>query len=215
MDNTEECRLCNCHTGTHQLLSDGSEYYLCHNCGLIFQKREQLPHYFEEKERYLEHENDLERQDYMSYLQESTKRIFNFPISKKSLLDYGCGPVKGLENIWNKEFEYLASFDAIFHKNTDFKVKTFDVICCIEVIEHFYCPAKSFEHINSLLGKSSFVLFRTEFLESCDKLEKWWYRKDPTHVCFYNSQTWKYLEKKMNWKLVLEEDSRYAIFQKL
>ncbi|MEC9284063.1 MAG: class I SAM-dependent methyltransferase [Bdellovibrionota bacterium] len=210
----EQCRLCNCHTETHRLLSDESVYYNCHNCGLIFQKREQLPHYFEEKKRYLEHNNDVLRQDYLNYLKESTKRIFELPISKKSLLDYGCGPAKGLEHIWSKDFEYVASFDPIFHKLENFDVKSFDVICCVEVIEHFYSPATSFEKIDSLLSKNGFVLFRTEFLDEMCKLDNWWYRKDPTHVCFYNSQTWKYIEKKFSWKLVLEEDSRYAIFQK-
>lgn len=214
-DSIESCRLCNCHTETHRFLSDESEYFECHNCGLIFQKREQLPHYYEEKKRYLEHENNLASQDYLNYLEESTKRIFQFPISKKSLLDYGCGPVKALEKIWGDEFEYIASFDPIFHKNMDFELETFDVICCVEVIEHFYSPAESFEKIDSLLSQAGYVLFRTEFQDQMKALENWWYRKDPTHVCFYNSQSWKYLEKKFNWKLVLEEDRRYAIFQKI
>ena len=52
-----------------------------------------------------------------------------------------------------------------------------------------------------MLIKEGYLAIMTTFLEDEKGFGQWYYRKDPTHVAFYQLQTFKVLASKMNWTL--------------
>ena len=210
----ENCRLCAASCDNSITLKDKSVYYHCSNCGYIFVSKSGLPEKEVEKARYLTHENDADDESYLNYIKKSTDLLFKYNSSPESLLDYGCGPAKAMLRLYSDKINLIHSYDPIFHPMEFNSADQYEAIACIEAIEHFYHPYKELEKINSLLKPGGYLLFRTEFQSSLENLENWWYRRDPTHVGFFNSKTWDFIAEKFAWKMLDQEDERYQLFQK-
>lgn len=198
MRDIKNCLLCGSKTHIYE-----DSYYKCSNCNLIFKD----PHLFvsleKEKARYLTHNNSPEDQGYLKYL----NKLFScVDVHEGKILDYGCGPTKGLEalvkskNLSKLEVE---SYDPIFfpEKNSE-KNQKYDFIFASECFEHFYDPKKEIENILKLLNSKGSLLISTE-LSDGKSFKNWWYLKDPTHVVFYSLKTFKWLADRYNLDVLL------------
>ena len=84
-----------------------------------------------------------------------------------------------------------------------------------ECFEHFTNPYKTISFIASLQNSKGHLAIRTELFESSKvPLEKWWYFKDPTHVCFYTKHTVSWLSKAFNYKIKFLK-SPFIVLEKL
>ena len=100
-----------------------------------------------------------------------------------------------------------------FFPNKDVFLKKYKFITCSEVVEHFFNPYEEFDKINNLLDYNSWFGVMTTFLPKDEMFEDWYYRKDPTHVVFYNEQTFKYIGFQRNWKVIFPSEN-IVIFHK-
>jgi len=178
--------LCSAKTVTYE-----SSFWKCLNCELIFKDPSVFPSQKNEKARYDTHNNDAEDSKYLDYL----KRLFDLTsIESGSILDYGCGPSKGLAALVKKEkFKNLSvdSYDPYFFREADLS-KKYDLIFASEVFEHFFDPKKEIQKILLMLSPKGKLAVSTEFHD--DKaISEWWYARDPTHVVFYGRKTFEWM----------------------
>lgn len=176
-----------------------SFFYRCERCDLSFKAPDKRPSYESEKQRYLSHNNDTEDEVYLGYLD----KLLSFVDldSIKSVLDYGCGPTKGLKALMAKKDLQICvdSYDPIFFPD-GVKKTSYDLIYASECFEHFYNPKKEIEKIISCLSVGGGLAVSTNLSDGAD-LKTWWYAKDPTHVVFYSKKTIEFLAKNYGLEL--------------
>ncbi len=78
----------------------------------------------------------------------------------------------------------------------------YDFICCFRVFEHFRTPAKEWSLIETLLKPGGWLAISTPLLTSLTAFAKWHYKNNPTHVSFYQQQTFAYLASQGKFKLI-------------
>ncbi len=190
------CKLCKINKISHFYLVDQKKYYKCSHCHIVFLDSKHHPDRSEERRIYDQHENSPMNQGYVDFLKKLA-----IPLSKKltpgtSGLDYGCGPGPTLDGIFANMGFKVDRYDPIYFKNQKILQKKHDFITCTEVAEHFFDPRKEFQFLKSILKKNGYLGIMTQMLENGKIFNDWWYRKDPTHVTFYQPQTFEWIA---NW----------------
>jgi len=210
-----------CKTQNAKYFKEGSSkrygpriYYQCRDCFLIFLDPDCRLGRKEEKERYVLHENDPNDIRYVKFLEKLT-----IPLSKKLSvgsrgLDFGCGPGPTIKIIMEKQGFTVHNYDPMFYADRELLRGTYDFITCSEVVEHFYFPAKEFELMDQLLvDQNGYLGVMTEMWNEDQDFLKWWYQREPVHVCFFQRRTMKWLAKAMHWRVEFPSKN-ITIFQK-
>jgi hypothetical protein len=209
----QACVLCQENSLKSFSCSDGRLYFACDSCDYIFLNPEQRLSLAAERERYLEHDNNVQDPEYLKYLRKTWDKAEFKGVFGSRALDYGCGPTKGLKAVLQSEMVAVSSFDPIFFP--DFQVleaSAYDVIFCSEALEHAYDPRLVVEHWVKSLKPRGRVTLRTSFHQGMGSLEDWWYAKDPTHVGFFSEITFRTLSE--NWGFAIEHlHSPYVVLR--
>ena len=82
-------------------------------------------------------------------------------------------------------------YDPFFFPNKNIFLRKFNFITCTEAVEHFNEPYKEFKKIDNLLAYNSWFGVMTSFMKENFNFSEWYYRRDPTHVVFYNKKTFQ------------------------
>lgn len=90
---------------------------------------------------------------------------------------------------------------------------TYEYVTCTEVVEHFYYPRRDVKRLADLLAPGGWLVIMTDHRVEDRDFEKWGYRTDSTHVCFYNEKTWRWVARWAELDLVSFE-GRLVVFQK-
>lgn len=192
------CPLCE-----YQKTKPAVTYFFCPNCHLHYKKPEVQLTKEAEKLRYLEHNNDVSDKRYLNYLD---GLFSHMPKNIEGpILDFGCGPSKGLEALIEKKelnFE-VHSFDPFYFSEGLVNGLKYRSIYASECFEHFTNPAKTIEFIAGLQDFQSVLAIRTSLYSYSENgpLEDWWYFKDPTHISFYSEKTILWLSEKYNYQI--------------
>ena len=210
------CKICSSTTEELQDLQLKVTYDVCQKCGFISKHESFHLTHQEELGRYENHKNDNE--DNTGYM-----NMFNNLIDLhvrplkdvKKILDFGSGPYPMLQKILTREGYEVSIYDPFFSKGVTYQNTEYDLITTTEAIEHFVNPIKEIEHLLSLLKDKGYLLIMTNFRTMDIKtFPTWWYRRDPTHISFFNEETFKYLEKRYNLKEISNNHKNIITLQK-
>lgn len=91
------------------------------------------------------------------------------------------------------------SYDPLFKPDDDLLERRYDYVTCCEVVEHVYAPARLFATFTELLEPGGLLGVMTRFYPEDTPFGEWWYRRDPTHVCFYTPATMRWIAEKHGW----------------
>ncbi|MCB0363552.1 MAG: class I SAM-dependent methyltransferase [Bdellovibrionales bacterium] len=177
-------------------------YYRCSHCDLVFLDISMRLSPEEEKARYLLHQNDLSSSTYRKYLQKMVEPIVDRQDQSKSrVLDYGCGPTRGIWHHWGNDFQ-VDSYDPLFFPCEFYVDHVYDFILCSEAAEHFYRPHLEWSKMAKLLKSGGWIILRTAYSpQRSEDFENWYYHRDPTHVCFYSPQSVDWIRKNFSLKI--------------
>lgn len=198
------------------------KYVRCTRCGGVSLVEQFRLSFAEEKERYLKHNNTLENQGYIEYLQKIKTSVFSqIPVhedkSSIKILDYGCGPSAAFVSLLRKEGFDAYGYDPFFVEASSQEKTLFNFIFCIEVVEHFYNPLKDFTLLSDKMNKNTVLAVKTNIIpETIDDqsfntfFSAWWYPKDSTHVSFYTKKALLYIADKVG--LILDKELTNQLF---
>lgn len=206
------CYLCSSKAHTYLETTKPFEaiYYQCEICDLVFLDSKYYFNNVNERARYENHENHIRTQGYENFLLSCIKPIEDQLKPEMSGLDFGCGPYPMLKEILSDKGFELDYFDPIFFPKKALKEK-YDFVTCTEVVEHFNNPRLSWEKMTKFLNKGSYLCIMTSFRNKNIDFDKWYYRVDPTHVCFYSERTLDWICSHFNLDQVYKS-SNTAIF---
>ncbi|OJF77580.1 MAG: hypothetical protein BKP49_00945 [Treponema sp. CETP13] len=194
-------------------------YWRCKNCNGIIRDKSFLLSPPEQKKRYLYHNNDINDPGYKKFLMDFIQPILdeasqNCSIIQKPItriIDYGCGPIK-IETLSNLNCIFqalveksnsdnqtlfasdceLLQWDPFFSPNPIALKDPADLVCCLEVVEHFENSKDDFEYLAKACKVGGIVVIGTMLVPDKDEdFKKWWYKNDATHVSFYSLESLK------------------------
>lgn len=208
---SRKCTLCE---GRLDLFYSKSKvFYICRGCKGISLDEKFFLNPELEKQHYKRHNNnvnDLEYQKFVSPITESILRDFSaFHIG----LDFGAGTGPVISKILKDNNFNIEQFDPFFHQDDELLSNKYDFIACCEVIEHFHNPKKEFQLLYNLLNENGKLYIMTDLYNSEIIFDKWYYKNDPTHVFFYQNETFQKISNLFGFKS-FSIDNRLIILNK-
>lgn len=189
------------------------DYLHCNTCDLVFVPPEFHLDVDAARDRYLTHDNDPDDPDYRSFL----SRLWDvlrprLPEGARGL-DYGAGPGPALAAMIVEDGFSVALYDPLFHPDETVLAHTYDFITCTETVEHFSNPRADFLRLRRLLVPGGWIGIMTDILEDRDGFADWYYHRDPTHVAFYTSRTFRWISEWLGLEVELSRE-RVVVLRK-
>jgi len=164
-----------------------------------------------EKEEYLRyelHENDIADARYQNYMQPIADWVAR-NCSLGSGLDFGCGKAPLLAKLLEEKGLNMRVYDPYYFADTSYRDSQYDFCVAVETAEHFYSPKKEIEHLISLLKTNGGLGFVTQLYHDKIDFKSWYYRLDPTHVCFYSQKTFAWIQNHFGFKSYQTDGVRF------
>jgi len=212
-ENLQLCPLCYS-ASTRPILSLEQEiYYRCSNCKLVFLPRRFHISAEEEKQRYDLHENDPADPNYRQFLDQMCEPMLKFLSNGDRGLDFGSGPGPTLNLMFEEHGHPMEIYDVFYDDNPDVFDNRYDFITATEVAEHLGEPGNVLQKLWNCLKSGGYLGIMTKRLPDLSDFEDWHYRKDDTHVTFYDEETFRWMANNWNGKIVYMEE-RVVIIKK-
>lgn len=192
---------------------DGKEdnYFECHVCELRFLNPDLRLKAAEEKSRYELHNNDVDDPGYKNFVEPVYQIVkANLPIAARGL-DFGAGAGPVLARRLEEGGFKVSLFDPYFWPDRKVLEFKYDFIVSCEVIEHLYNPSQEFQMLKSMLEPNGLLVLKTHFYSRDKNFETWYYRKDPTHVCFYTLNSMRWIANNLGFQSLQTHGDRIAV----
>lgn len=191
------CPLCGGQTHALQC-----SYVICAACGLAHL----LPvHHLTttaEFAHYCTHRNDPRDARYRAFLDRLAEPMTRRVPAPAHGLDYGSGPGPTLSAMLEERGYTMRNYDPYFAPDAAALARQYALIACSETVEHFRHPAPEFDRLARLLEPGGCLGVMTRMFDADDPefdFDGWWYRRDPTHVCFYQRRTMRWIAERFGW----------------
>lgn len=178
---------------------DNKQYWACSTCAARFVDAAHHPTKTAELAQYTLHENDPDDPAYRAFLSKLAVPLLERIAPRQTILDYGAGPGPALATMLREAGHQVTLYDPFFAPDPAALEDIYDVITCTETVEHFHDPARDFERFNTLLRPGGWLAIMTCFQTDDAAFANWHYRKDPTHVVFYRSETFRHIAATFGW----------------
>ena len=165
------------------------EFHKCDSCCGIFRSRKYHLPPDREKDRYLDHNNDVYDDRYRQFVFQITNDILQTYNLETCGLDYGAGPGPVISKVLHEQGYHIAQYDPFFSPDPSLFAATYDFIVRCEVIEHFFNPSKELALLKRLLKPGGRLYCMTHLYEESTSSDNWHYKRDPSHVIFYRAET--------------------------
>ncbi len=89
----------------------------------------------------------------------------------------------------------------------------YDFIVASEVVEHLHYPRQELDRLWSCLKPNGLLGIMTKRVIDQEAFSRWHYKSDPTHVCFFSTETFRWLAD--HWRATLTfPDKDVVLFTK-
>ncbi len=192
MDIFTNCPLCD-GTQIKNFHRDQRRNYLrCATCALVFVPSEFQLDAAGEKAEYDLHQNRVEDPAYRQFLTRLARPLLERIPALGRGLEFGCGPGPALARMLEEEGYQISLYDPFYFPNRDVLESDYDFITATEVVEHLHRPGEELAMLWSLLRDGGWLGIMTKLVIDVQAFERWHYKNDPTHVCFFSRTTWEW-----------------------
>ncbi len=214
------CPLCHSDSAPRSVhTGENREYWLCGRCRLIFVPPRHHVSAETEKSHYLKHENSLENEGYVRMFEKKIAIIQAHCPGVRSILDYGCGYAPVLKTLLARKGYRATGYDPYFFPDTDLTAR-FDCIVSTETFEHFKHPGRELADLTARLAPGGFLAIMTRFYPadgegfSLADFASWYYKRDPTHIAYYGSATFRWIAAAFDLCIVYNDGVDFIILQR-
>ncbi len=190
-------------------------YEKCTLCGFIHLQSAYHVTFSEERAEYDLHDNSIEDQGYVKYLERFLAAAVTPFIKEGSALEFGCGPGPVLAELLKRKGFDVSTYDKHFNPDTSVLDLRYDLVTATEVFEHFNNPREDVAGVFSLLGQGGILAVMTSVPPRDDAaFLKWHYRREKTHISFYTRRAFEILAEENGAELIFHDDKRISVFRK-
>ena len=206
------CKICGSKIKTEYDNEMKCNFHFCDSCGFIFKDDADYLDNNTEYKRYASHNNSFESPGYVKMFRDFLLKIDDYIDYDSLVLDYGCGPGPVLSEMMASKGSKTKTYDLYFPHSVDYDEYLYDIITVTEVIEHFKDPMDDLRKSLKLLKQGGLLVIRTSFIKQ--PFMKWWYKRDHTHVSFFNDSVFNKISEILNLEIVFSDHFDTVIFKK-
>lgn len=155
----------------------------------------------EERTYYDLHENSLQDEGYRRFLNRCAIPLLNVLRPGSEGLDFGCGPAPLLAQMLAEAGHRMALYDAFYLRDAGAMEREYDFVVSTEVVEHLADPGKVLQQLWERLRPGGLLALMTKLVMSPERFANWHYIRDPTHICFFSVQTFRWLADRLSAEL--------------
>jgi len=197
------CPLCQSSQTNKFSDSENRQYHHCNTCDLVFVPEQFFVSNSEEKAKYDNHQNSPEDKGYCTFLDKLLLPLQAHLKEGDEGLDFGSGPGPTLCVLMGERGYEMDIYDVFYADKPDVFEKQYDFITSTEVIEHLHNPLREIEKLWGCLNEGGVLGLMTAF--RVDEFEKWYYKRDLTHINFFTPSTFEWLAKRLGAILTIPE----------
>lgn len=190
------CPLCHCTEHTLYCAHETGEYRQCIKCALVFVLPEAYLNEEEEKGRYDLHTNSPDDANYRKFLSKVLDPVCERVPKGSFGLDFGSGPGPTLSKMFEENGYEMRIYDHFYARDDEALKQRYDFITSTEVVEHLHDPSGVLDTLMGMLKPKGLLALLTQPYPSQEEFAKWYYKNDPTHVCFFSPATMQWLADK-------------------
>jgi SAM-dependent methyltransferase len=190
----------------------GRDYFQCGNCFSLFMGKAFFSTQKRERERYLEHNNDVHDERYQRFVKPITSAVQNDFSSINTGLDFGGGTGPVITKVLTDKGFDIVDYDPFFNYRPELLEQQYDYIACCEVMEHFFDPYKEFMLLRKLLKPGGKLYCMTKLYRHSIYFKGWKYKDDDTHVFFYHRKALEFIRKEVGF-ISLSVHKQLIIFE--
>lgn len=164
----------------------------CNTCKLVFVPADWHLDPDREKAQYDLHQNDPHDSGYRVFLSRLVAPLLERLSPGARGLDFGCGPGPALSRVLCDAGFEVALFDKFYATDESPLTRKYEFITATEVVEHLRRPGWELERLWSLLSSRGWLGIMTKLVRDPVAFASWHYKNDPTHICFYSPDTWRW-----------------------
>lgn len=208
------CKVCSAKTYDLYDKQFDITYSRCENCGFIHLQDDHHVSFGEERAEYDLHENSIEDEGYVNYLDRFLQVAVDPFVKSGMALDFGCGPEAVLAELIKKRGFAVKTYDRHFSHDEDALNHKYDLITSTEVFEHFHDPALEMKKISDLLSDGGVLSIMTSVPPVDDAFLKWSYRREQTHISFFTKKALETLGHSFGMEIIYHDEKRITVFKK-
>ena len=197
-----QCTLCASPAAPFMVV-DSRHYFRCPQCRLTFENPQALLPPTEEKAQYDLHENHPDDPGYRRFLSQLADPLCAHIKGASQGRDFGCGPGPALAAMLNERGHTCTTYDPFYDNQPERLLQQYDFVTCTEALEHFHQPEKEWQHFARMVKPGGWLGIMTRLLTDDSAFANWHYRRDPTHVCFWQAHTFEWLAEQQGWQVML------------
>lgn len=168
-------------------------YHQCRACDLVFVPPHQRLGAEEERAVYDRHENSPQNAGYRRFLSRLYAPLRERLAEGAAGLDFGSGPGPTLSVMFEEAGHPMAIYDPFYAPDETVLGRSYDFITTTEVIEHLFAPGRELERLVAMLRPGGWLGVMTKRVTSRQAFAGWHYILDPTHVCFFSEDSFRWL----------------------
>ncbi len=196
------CPICDTRQSNTFFTDDDRQYYRCPCCDLIFVPTEYHLSDIEEKSRYDSHNNDSSDYRYRNFLNQLlVPLVHNIPVNSYGL-DFGSGPGPTLSLMLQERGYKVDLYDKFYAQDETVFQNHYDFVTATEVFEHLSQPMKELRRLVEIIKEGGILAIMTELTTPKLDFKSWYYKNDPSHICFFSNKTFAYLAHHLGLKIV-------------
>lgn len=157
------------------------------------------------------HRNTLSNEGYVGMFLEKIAMVHQYCNGVKSVLDYGCGPGPVLAELLKREGFSCDVYDPFFFP--DFPDSFYDLVISTEVFEHLRDTRAELQRICKLIKPGGYLAVMTSMHDDVGDFENWWYKNDPTHICFFGARTFEWIANDFGFRIIYTNKKNFIILQ--
>ncbi|QUN05877.1 methyltransferase domain-containing protein [Shewanella yunxiaonensis] len=209
----QHCPLCR-HDNIIPVFEDRRRhFFLCQTCALVFANPSSylLPN--AEKQRYGRSRHESKQKQLAHFIETLLLQLQSLQSNSLEGLNFGRVLAPQLLQPLALAGHRLHQYDPFFAPEHQLLHQQYDFISCYRVFEHFHLPVKEWQIIVQALKPGGWLAISTPLLQSVAVFSKWHYKNNPTHVSFYQPQTFAYLAKHSCLQLIFAQGD-FVLMQK-
>ena len=195
MNQDHPCVLCGSDKTQPYYSNENSSYFQCLVCELVFTPKRFHLNNADEKSRYDLHQNNPDDAGYRQFLSTVFDPVEKHLTPNAKGLDFGCGPGPTLSVMFEEQGYKVDLFDKFYANDRSIFNNTYDFITATEVAEHLNNPGDELTKLFNMLSAGGVLAIMTKILDDQIEFKSWYYKNDPTHICFFSQNTMHHLAK--------------------
>jgi len=192
MTSSTDCPLCSATEAVFYCRDKRREYLRCPQCALVYVPTGHYLSLAAERAEYDKHQNDVEDTGYRKFLSRFSVPLQQCLSRASSGLDFGCGPGPALAQMLREAGHEMEIYDPFYAPDRAVLEQVYDFICATEVVEHMHRPGEELSMLWNLLKGGGCLGVMTKLVLNQSAFASWHYKNDPTHVCFFSRETWRW-----------------------